>query len=315
MEFTFNGVIPKNITFNGNFVERVECNGVTVWEHEPTGKSSLKITANSTSTVSMVHDNNSSERFETPNVKYSLDNGLTWIELTFTQDSNNSEIAYSTSFTLLQGESILFKGNNPNRFNNYVLDDTSGKRYSYWNYKKFIIEGDVNVSGNVMSLIDNGACTTTTIPCAYCFYNLFSRCTGITSILSGLLPATKLSGGCYESMFRDCTSLSNVPNDLLPSLEVEASSYRSMFQRCTSLTRAPELNARYASYSAYDSMFWGCTSLSYIYCKLTTLGTSPSPTNMWVKDVSSKGIFYKLSGVTWETGVSGIPKGWTVKNI
>ena len=315
MEFTFNGVIPKEINFNGNFVKRVECNGVTVWEHEPTGKSSLKITANSESTVSMVHDNNSSERFETPNVKYSLDNGLTWIELTFTQDSNNSKIAYSTSFTLLQGESILFKGNNPNGFNHYVLDDTSPNRNFYWNLKTFIIKGDVNVSGNVMSLIDNGACTTTTIPDSYCFYDLFSGCTGITSISSGLLPATKLSGMCYESMFRDCTSLSNVPNDLLPSLEVESGSYRSMFQRCTSLTRAPELNARYASYSAYDSMFWGCTSLSYIYCKLTTLGTSPSPTNMWVKDVSSKGIFYKLSGVTWGTGVSGIPKGWTVKNI
>jgi hypothetical protein len=58
-------------------------------------------------------------------------------------------------------------------------------------------------------------------------------------------------------------------------------------------------------------MFNGCTNLNQIKC-LATDKSANSCTSGWVYGVSSTGTFVKHPNMTWTTGVSGIPSGWTV---
>ena len=59
-------------------------------------------------------------------------------------------------------------------------------------------------------------------------------------------------------------------------------------------------------------MFNGCTNLNSITCLATDISASSCTTN-WLKNVAATGTFYKASSMTsWESGVSGIPTGWTV---
>lgn len=141
----------------------------------------------------------------------------------------------------------------------------------------------------------------------YCYQRMFFGCTSLTS--APALPATTLAGGCYGGMFYGCTSLTTAPE--LPATALNADCYSAMFSGCTSLTQAPELPATTLTVYCYYQMFQNCTSLNNIKCLANNISTSSSISN-WVQNVSSTGTFTKKAGVTWPTGTSGIPSGWTV---
>lgn len=178
--------------------------------------------------------------------------------------------------------------------------------------------------------------TTLTIGCySYMFYN----CTSLT--IAPELPATTLTIECYYNMFRDCTSLTTAPE--LPAISMEDSCYTSMFQGCTSLTTAPELPATTLNHMCYANMFEGCvllttapelpaktliihcyagmfrncSKLSYIKVGATYWYSSNGwiCSQDWVDGVASTGTFVKPSKLSISSGVSGIPSGWTVKNV
>lgn len=116
------------------------------WElPEPIIPDYLCFTANTAgSTIALTNSDGN-----TPNLSYSIDkeNWTTW---------NYSVITLNNI-----GDKIYFKGNNPNG-----IGSTEAK------ISKFTLTGSVEVSGNIMTLIDEiGA--TTTIPSSYCFRNLF----------------------------------------------------------------------------------------------------------------------------------------------
>ena len=170
----------------------------------------------------------------------------------------------------------------------------------------------------------------------YCFTSIFKNCTSLISAPE--LPALTLASNCYQSAFEGCTSLVNPPQ--LPATEMKPNCYRSLFFGCTSLVNAPELPATTLAEGCYRSLFNGCTSLttapdllaptlvSYCYaylfnactslnsvkCTATSGVGSNNSTAEWLWNVSPTGTFTKESGVTWETGVSGIPSGWTVNS-
>ena len=148
----------------------------------------------------------------------------------------------------------------------------------------FTSTGSFDLSGNIMSLVDNTV-QTTTIPIThcfnclfrgnvivdssnlvlpattltqYCYTNMFSSCTSLTT--APVLPATTLASSCYEIMFDGCTSLTTAPE--LPATTLAYRCYSSMFKNCTALTQAPELPATTLAEYCYDSMFWHCTSLT-----------------------------------------------------
>lgn len=115
----------------------------------------------------------------------------------------------------------------------------------------------------------------------------------------------------FEKLFRNCTGLTDASNLILPATTLQNKCYMSMFSGCISLITAPELPASNLSAWAYNGMFNGCTNLSYIKCLATQL-TALAAFENWVNGVASTGTFVKKAGVTWPTGASGIPSGWTV---
>lgn len=229
-----NEITPKTI-IEGN---------LTVYPHfeEVKIENCIGMTAISDSTISINHYGNSN-----PNIQYSLD--------------GRKFDKYDQKFvTLKSGESVYFRGDNAEGFSTSTGDYTS-----------FSIGGAVSLSGNVMTLIDNGLGDTDAIPCSYCFYRLFENCSGIVSISSNLLPATKLKSGSYAFMFDGCTNLTDFPKTLLPAKYLYQGEtypgtvcYQGMFANCTGLKTLPVglLEAEVLSPYCYYKMFENCTGLT-----------------------------------------------------
>lgn len=138
---------------------------------------------------------------------------------------------------------------------------------------------DCNFTGNMASLIGFSE----SIP-TYCFRYMFYQ-TKVIDASKLELPWTTLSTWCFGRMF----------------------------QGCTSLVKAPELKDVTTATQCYQWMFINCSNLSYIKCMQKTL--SANTFTNWVQNVASTGTFIKDKDTEWNTGNSGIPTGWTVKNM
>lgn len=189
-----------------------------------------------------------------------------------------------------------------------------------------------NVYGNIMSLKynDNFSGETT------CFQakGMFER-TGVSDASNLILPATILVNNCYDEMFLMCSNLIGAPE--LPATTLAASCYAVMFYACTSLIVAPELPATTLADNCYSSMFTQSSNLTITpvlpattlanYCYANMFASCQKVNRIvcycngvedtrytldWLRNVSPTGTFVKKAGVTWPTGNSGIPSGWTV---
>ena len=171
----------------------------------------------------------------------------------------------------------------------------------------------------------------------YCYQNMFNGCTALTTAPE-ILPATTLLSNCYRSMFYNCTSLTQAPAlhattladwccafmfygctsltqaPALPSTELAQYCYNQMFLGCTSLTQAPELPATTLVAYCYQFMFYNCSNLNYVKCNATDI-TATNSIYQWLNNVAANGTFVKPTGVSYVTGGSGIPSGWTVEEI
>ena len=180
---------------------------------------------------------------------------------------------------------------------------------------------------------------------------MFCGCIRLTTLPSGLLPATTMKYYCYQSMFIGCRGLTTVPSDLLPAKTLAEYCYQSMFSDCKSLTKAPDLPATIAKNNCYANMFYGCSSLTTAYMRLTDFSNSTSScysmfencsklsnvsiaiksftdmnnqknTNLsyWLNGVASSGIMNVPNTYAWTTdsithSVNGIPSGWVVNPV
>ena len=231
-----------------------------------------------------------------------------------------------TSISVSSGDRVSFKGDNDRYAYNgpgyYVCTISSTARFK--------------VSGNIMSLIDSQGFETASTLIDWAFYSLFRNSTTIVSAEDLLLPATTVGIGTYEYMFGSCTNLVSGPKKIylesmgdqcceymftgctslvnapeLPSTNLYDNCYLGMFKSCTGLVKAPELPAETLFPGCYNMMFEGCSSLNYVKALATV--TASGDTSYWLYGVSQTGTFVKASGVTWPSGDSGIPSGWTVE--
>ena len=144
----------------------------------------------------------------------------------------------------------------------------------------------------------------------YCYTGMFYGCSNLTS--APALPSETMADSCYRAMFYYCTSLKTAP--ALPATTLASDCYKEMFDSCTSLTTAPVLPAIDLAGGCYERMFRRCSSLNYIKCLGRNISVN-SCTYLWVSDVASTGTFIKNPYTRdWETGTSGIPKGWVVRD-
>ena len=176
----------------------------------------------------------------TPDIKYSK-NGTNWTQWDYTE------------LTINANTKMYFKGDNGFTFSWYL-----NGAVKYCSFYK-VSGGKVLAGGNIMSLLDDGACTRTEVG-NYCFYELFSGFKGLDIDDSFILPATTLGLSCYEYMFLGCSNLTKAPE--LPATTLSGSCYSNMFRNCTSLTTAPELPATSLKGKCYNGMFSLCTSLT-----------------------------------------------------
>ena len=168
----------------------------------------------------------------------------------------------------------------------------------------------VNIGGNILSMIYGTLFRNySSLPNTAMFYQWLMSCTVVDA--SNLCLFEPQKNGCYESMLSNCDRLISAP--LLPFMNLTNNCYDKMFYYCKSLTNAPVLPATTLKECCYYEMFRGCTVLNNVTC----LASDPSvnfATDNWLESVASNGTFTKAAGVTWSTGASGIPSGWTVVN-
>lgn len=168
------------------------------------------------------------------------------------------------------------------------------------------------------------------------YLGMFMNCTALTTVQSNL-PAPKISTYTYEAMFSGCTSLQTAPSlsftELegnyncwsmfynctslvnVPDLPIVAAlterCYQFMFRSCSNLENAPLLPNTTLVEACYNGMFQDCTKLKDVKCLATNPSASFTPN--WLNGVAATGTFVKNPTATWETGVAGIPNGWTVQ--
>ena len=121
------------------------------------------------------------------------------------------------------------------------------------NYVNFSMEGQIQVSGNIQSLMNFRTDLTD-----YCYYKLFENCISLKN--APALSATSLADSCYRSMFKGCSSLNAMP--VLPATNLEDNCYYGMFESCTSLSSVMPLIAPSLKFRCYSDMFKGCASLT-----------------------------------------------------
>ena len=259
-------------------------------------------------------------------IKYSK-NKSNWNTISF----NTSENA--TQVELNRGEKIYLKGNNSS------YGDYPGATEYYCNIKIIGNNSNVNLYGNIMSLLyeddfinkttlyrnytfwylfrDSTAIIDTsnlilpaTTVARYCYSGMFKGCTSLTSAPE--LPATTLADSCYFGMLRGCTSLTTAPE--LPATTLADKCYREMFYSCDNLTTAPDLPATTLLDGCYREMFRKCKNINYIKCLATDISANDC-TYIWTGLVALHGTFVKNPNMTnWTTGADGIPSGWTVQD-
>lgn len=118
------------------------------------------------------------------------------------------------------------------------------------------------------------------------------------------------TGFSVSKMFSGCTGVIDASDLILPQTSL-SESHGYMFNGCTNLVKGPVLPAKTLSSMAYNNLFKNCSKLNYIKCLATNISASLC-LQRWVQGVSPTGTFVKKAGVSWPTGDSGIPSGWTV---
>ena len=218
-----------------------------------------------------------------------------------------SEISIDVS----PGNEVRFYGNG-----------TNIKDYSSTN---IVSTNNVELSGNIMSLVDEENFATITTMEGASFAGLFA---GNNDLIGNegnhiidasglLLPATTLSENCYSRMFAGCSKLSSTPTEL-PALTLAPGCYSYMFEGCNQIPEAPHLPATELVDSCYLNMFYECGTLGMVTCLATTInGTNCTKDWLYeVSDHSNEGPakFTKAKGAScWTLNSSdGIPWGWEV---
>lgn len=173
---------------------------------------------------------------------------------------------------LAEGESVSFRT---------VMEENDKFSRNESSYYYFDIEGSVDSSGNIMSLVDKTQKQEKVSDSG--FYQLFMYCDGLVSapeltaktlgvrsyemmfafcrnlVYVPDLSAVNLGRECCRYMFWGCSSLVSAP--YLPSISMAEGCYSMMYSECESLTNAPDLPAILLAKSCYSSMFYGCKSL------------------------------------------------------
>ncbi len=224
---------------------------------------------------------------------------------TSTDNETWTDYTLATSITLNKGEGVYF------RCKTTRTADFSGSLYVTFRAST----GAIEAYHNVNSMLSPDFTNMSSITVRYAFKALFGGGSSPTYTYlkkAPLLPSTTLSSYCYSNMFFGCINLTQAP--ILPATIISSYCYEYMFEKCPGLVQAPELPATTLSVACYQYMFYNCSSLKEIRISATDI-SAQTCLYSWLSGVSSTGDFYCVQGVSYSSGVSGIPTNWTRRNI
>ena len=227
--------------------------------------------------------------------------------LYYSTDKQNWTSSSSGSINLTNGQNVYLKGN--------LVPKIVTDSMAFGGTINIDSDSNFNISGNIMSLLygDNFIGKTSLSDKNSAFHALLQHNTYVVNAKNLVLPATILSKHCYSEMFWGCSSLKTAPK--LPATTLAEYCYQSMFIGCSSLKTAPVLPAKTLVQYCYSNMFNNCTRLNYIKCLATNISAREC-TYYWTYQITGTGTFVKDSSMlSWTTGASGIPSGWTVHNV
>lgn len=266
---------------------------------------------------------------------------------TITANSSGSYIqnlASGDKIRFYRAETTAWRGDTTSDYNKFRIGTGNTKIYGniaslfgfnqtipqYACFQMFAYEGVKDASGLILpwNSLSTG-----------CFQSMFLSCSVMNAL--PVLPATDLSGcnDCYRTMFRGtaCTGMATMFIKNIDGTTGNTNFY-CMYQLCPNITSVtvPELTFTNSgrlwgafwgcaglttaevkiptNYSipqyAYRQLFYGCSNLNDVTCLATSFASNTF--NDWLNGVAASGTFTKAAGVTWTSGASGIPSGWTV---
>lgn len=280
-------------------VKQARLNGVVVWtKKDYTEPFYVKNTSGSTQKIKISRDISSNLSIT---VQKSTD-GVNWD--TWGTIGGNASVNIPLTYNLSNGQKLYLRANTE------TWCDAS-QQGIYETY----INGMSEVGGNILSLLYGSNFTgneTSLRGENYTFSSLFSGNTSLVSAGNLILPKNTTQH-CYSHMFSGCSLLKSAP--ALPATSLARFCYYGMFEWCSSLIVAPYLPATTLTMYCYYNMFYNCTSLKRIVCNAVDV-SAQACTMSWLYNVNQTGIFYKSpSAISWSSGTSGIPSGWTVQNL
>lgn len=232
-------------------------------------------------------------------------------------DFNNPiKCTLNQEYAISAGTTIYFKGDNPQ---GWTRNTESGLSDVPSHYAIKFIQGDIELHGNPMSLLDNGSASLLQIPSDYCFAGLFEENSSIKTPCD--LPAETLTEGCYKQMFKGCDNLrhpSGQQNEwILPAKVAPKYCYSKMFSGDSSLEQSPLVCAKEVNYGSCEEMFFNCDHLSKVnllYKRYWDVRDIDSFTN-WLSGVSSTGTIGCFTSLPVVRGPSTIPENWIINSL
>lgn len=155
-----------------------------------------------------------------------------------------------------------------------------------------------NVGGNIMSLLYGSSFTGNERSFPFNEH-------GYTDVFNSLF---------YNENFELNEYLINAGDLLLPATTLIDMCYYNMFNGCCNMITTPELPATTLAEGCYQNMFVNCYSITGIRCLAEDI-SAEGCLDWWLSGAAASGTFTKKAGVTYPSGESGIPSGWTVVEV
>lgn len=215
------------------------------------------IPADGDATISMSGTTYEKDAYSAPppmQLEYSLDYGEEWTEWS----------DFSSGITVPYNRRILFRGDCPY--------GTAWEASGLNGYRKFISDGDIEVAGNLYSILGKNRYNTNVLAAGYDdnvyhdirFSYLFNKAPVVACDSLKLSASGQLSTKCYYSMFLNCSGLQYAVSSL-PSEQLAPLCYMSMFMFCSALTAPPSICAQTTEAQACRCMFRKCGQLDHLW--------------------------------------------------
>lgn len=148
----------------------------------------------------------------------------------------------------------------------------------------------------------------------YCCSYMFTGCYSLLDASSIQINCNSIATHAFEVMFQDCMSLVTSPSRI-DAISVRDRGLAGMFYNCTKLVAGSDVlldSCTVVEGNALSELFYGCTRLNHIRA-IFPVQNSAAVYN-WVLGVSETGTFVTKENLSWQSGNSGIPSGWTRVN-